>query len=70
MYMLHCRLPVHQGGVIPCPRFAHQLVYDAHQDTYYIFGGKSQADSSKLHQSTMRLDDLWTMKVRRQCLDI
>ena len=53
-----------QGGVLPSPRFAYQLAYDPQHDTYYMFGGKSQADSNKVHQSTMRLDDLWTMKVR------
>ncbi len=52
--------------MIPSPRFAFQLAYDAHHDTYYMFGGKSQADSGKVHQSTMRLDDLWTMKVRSE----
>lgn len=70
LYYCVCRLPVQQGGALPCPRVAHQLVYDAHQDTYYMFGGKSQADSTKVHASTMRLDDLWTLKVSTQYLSI
>jgi hypothetical protein len=45
----------------PCPRFAHQMVYDSHTRSHYIFGGNpgDHLDTSK------RLDDFWELKLRK-----
>jgi hypothetical protein len=44
---------------LPCPRFAHQMVYDKKTKIHYIFGGNpgDHIDSSK------RLDDFWELKL-------
>lgn len=59
---LGTRLSVKQHGAGPCPRFAHQVAYDVKTKTIYMFGGHP-GDSGKAHHTSMRLDDLWTMKV-------
>jgi hypothetical protein len=50
-----------EGGLFPCPRFAHQMVYDSITKTQYIFGGNpgDQLDSSK------RLNDFWELKLSK-----
>lgn len=44
---------------VPCPRFAHQMVYDPTSKSQYIFGGNpgDNLDSSK------RLDDFWKLEL-------
>ena len=44
----------------PCPRFAHQLVYDDTRKIHYLFGG----NHGKSGVPKMRLDDFWSLKVR------
>ncbi|XP_039276619.1 muskelin [Nilaparvata lugens] len=45
----------------PCPRFAHQLVYDHVNKVHYLFGGNpGKASSPKL-----RLDDFWRLTLYR-----
>ncbi|RWS30108.1 muskelin-like protein [Leptotrombidium deliense] len=44
----------------PCPRFAHQLVYDNIKKVHYLFGG----NPGRTHLPKVRLDDFWTLKVR------
>ncbi|KAJ3377243.1 Muskelin 1, intracellular mediator containing kelch motif, partial [Entophlyctis sp. JEL0112] len=45
----------------PCPRFAHQLVYDHVRKCQYLFGG-NPGDSTNLN---LRLDDLWELRLIR-----
>ncbi|XP_048579219.1 muskelin isoform X2 [Nematostella vectensis] len=51
-------------NVEPCPRFAHQLVYDDSQKVHYLFGGNPGTSSPKL-----RLDDFWSLKLSRPSKD-
>lgn len=48
-------------NVEPCPRFAHQLVYDDIHKVHYLFGG----NPGKSSIPKMRLDDFWSLKVIR-----
>ncbi|KAI8984520.1 Muskelin N-terminus-domain-containing protein [Mycotypha africana] len=43
----------------PCPRFAHQMVYDPMEKTHYIFGG----NPSDFMDCTRRLNDFWKLKL-------
>ncbi|KAI9353852.1 Muskelin N-terminus-domain-containing protein [Obelidium mucronatum] len=45
----------------PCPRFAHQLVYDSVRRVQYMFGG-NPGDPTNLN---LRLDDLWELHLLR-----
>ncbi|KAJ3006031.1 UNVERIFIED_CONTAM: Muskelin 1, intracellular mediator containing kelch motif, partial [Siphonaria sp. JEL0065] len=45
----------------PCPRFAHQLVYDSVKRVQYLFGG-NPGDSSNMN---LRLDDFWELHLLR-----
>ncbi|GIZ04438.1 muskelin [Caerostris extrusa] len=45
----------------PCPRFAHQLVYDHIRKIHYLFGG----NPGKSHSPKMRLDDFWSLHLYR-----
>ncbi|RWS09436.1 muskelin-like protein [Dinothrombium tinctorium] len=45
----------------PCPRFAHQLVYDNIKKIHYLFGG----NPGRSHLPKVRLDDFWTLKLTR-----
>lgn len=45
----------------PCPRFAHQLVYDHVKKVHYLFGG----NPGKCSLPKMRLDDFWSLKLCR-----
>lgn len=47
----------------PCPRFAHQLVYDHVKRVHYLFGGNPGPTRSHLKNKKIRLDDFWTLKV-------
>lgn len=47
-------------NVEPCPRFAHQLVYDDIHKVHYLFGG----NPGKASIPKMRLDDFWSLKVQ------
>ncbi|KAI7900702.1 Muskelin N-terminus-domain-containing protein [Cokeromyces recurvatus] len=43
----------------PCPRFAHQMVYDSLTKRHYIFGGNPGGEN---HPS-QRLDDFWELRL-------
>lgn len=43
----------------PCPRFAHQLVYDHINKIHYLFGG----NPGRLVNPKLRLDDFWQLKL-------
>uniref|UniRef100_H2ZEN2 F5/8 type C domain-containing protein n=1 Tax=Ciona savignyi TaxID=51511 RepID=H2ZEN2_CIOSA len=45
----------------PCPRYAHQLVYDHTQQVHYMFGG----NPGKTSQPKLRLNDFWSLKLTR-----
>uniref|UniRef100_T1J0F1 Muskelin N-terminal domain-containing protein n=1 Tax=Strigamia maritima TaxID=126957 RepID=T1J0F1_STRMM len=47
--------------VEPCPRFAHQLVYDHIRKVHYLFGG----NPGKASLPKMRLDDFWSLQLCR-----
>lgn len=52
------------GSEEPCPRYAHQLVYDRPAGTHYLFGGNPGEGSA-----VMRLDDLWSLTLHRPSAD-
>ncbi|XP_017485402.1 PREDICTED: muskelin isoform X1 [Rhagoletis zephyria] len=45
----------------PCPRYAHQLVYDDVAKLHYLFGG----NPGKSARPQMRLDDFWTLELEK-----
>ncbi|XP_014296993.1 muskelin [Microplitis demolitor] len=45
----------------PCPRFAHQLVYDNVKKVHYLFGG----NPGRTYFPKLRLDDFWQLKLCR-----
>jgi hypothetical protein len=45
----------------PCPRFAHQLVYDHINKVQYLFGG----NPGDIKDITKRLDDFWELRLHR-----
>ncbi|KAI8078641.1 Muskelin N-terminus-domain-containing protein [Halteromyces radiatus] len=47
--------------VEPCPRFAHQMVYDQSTNTQYIFGG----NPGDRECANKRLDDFWQLRLVR-----
>eukprot|EP01137_Pigoraptor_chileana_P006051 Opistho-2@49948 len=48
-------------NVEPCPRFAHQLVYDHKNKVHYLFGG----NPGEMGNPKMRLDDFWALRLER-----
>ncbi|CAB4006393.1 muskelin isoform X2 [Paramuricea clavata] len=51
-------------SIEPCPRFAHQLVYDYVNKVHYLFGG----NPGKSGSPKMRLDDFWSLKLTKPLL--
>uniref|UniRef100_A0A8D9A7M5 Muskelin n=1 Tax=Cacopsylla melanoneura TaxID=428564 RepID=A0A8D9A7M5_9HEMI len=51
--------------VEPCPRFAHQLVYDSVNKVHYLFGG----NPGKACSPRLRLDDFWCLSLCRPTRD-
>lgn len=45
----------------PCPRYAHQLVYDWSTKVHYLFGG----NPGKNTRPALRLDDFWILHLIR-----
>ncbi|KAI9473714.1 MAG: Muskelin N-terminus-domain-containing protein [Benjaminiella poitrasii] len=45
----------------PCPRFAHQMVYDSVTKRHYVFGGNPGGEN----HSTIRLGDFWELKLTK-----
>lgn len=43
----------------PCPRFAHQLVYDHINKIHYLFGG----NPGRIVNPKLRLDDFWKLQL-------
>jgi len=49
--------------VEPCPRFAHQFVYNPKTQEHFLFGGNP--GESAASPSPKRLDDFWNLKLKR-----
>jgi muskelin len=47
--------------VEPCPRYAHQMVYDTVDHIHYLFGGNPGEPTNP----NLRLDDFWSLKLSR-----
>ena len=47
----------------PVPRCANSFVYDRLQHVFYMFGGNPGSDVQTKSNSSMRLDDLWKLRV-------
>ncbi|KAK7582298.1 hypothetical protein V9T40_013743 [Parthenolecanium corni] len=45
----------------PCPRFAHQLVYDEKKKVHFLFGG----NPGRMCLPKVRLDDFWSLQLCR-----
>ncbi|XP_062544151.1 muskelin isoform X2 [Armigeres subalbatus] len=43
----------------PCPRYAHQIVYDATNQVHFLFGGNPGMNSH------LRLDDFWMLRLEK-----
>ena len=50
----------------PCPRYAHQLVYDSTNRVHYLFGGNPGRNTTP----DIRLDDLWVLYLNKYVLKI
>ncbi|XP_078047275.1 muskelin 1 [Augochlora pura] len=46
---------------VPCPRFAHQLVYDHVKKVHFLFGGNPGRSCVR----NLRLNDFWQLKLRK-----
>ena len=47
----------------PVGRSAHSFVFDATNDTFYLFGGNPASDGNIKRNISMRLDDMWRLRV-------
>lgn len=45
----------------PCPRYAHQLVYDDNAKLHYLFGGNPGRSAAP----QLRLDDFWILQLEK-----
>jgi len=52
---------IRMSNTEPCPRFAHQLVYDHNSKIHYMFGG----NPGDVNYARDRLDDFWELKLKR-----
>lgn len=50
-----------QSPSSPCPRYAHQLVFDPESKVHYLFGG----NPGITWKSNFRLDDFWCLYMRK-----
>lgn len=58
----HCYSKVQQNACSePCPRYAHQLVYDWINKIHYLFGGNPGRNNSP----ELRLDDFWLLYLKK-----
>ncbi|KAH8299381.1 hypothetical protein KR044_000853 [Drosophila immigrans] len=49
------------GCLEPCPRYAHQMVYDELAKTHYLFGG----NPGIFQYQQLRLDDFWLLNLEK-----
>lgn len=57
----HCYSKMQSMWVEPCPRYAHQLVYDWINKVHYLFGGNPGRNTSP----ELRLDDFWLLYLKK-----
>lgn len=50
-----------QSPSSPCPRYAHQLLFDPESKVHYLFGG----NPGITWKSNLRLDDFWSLTLRK-----
>lgn len=63
----HCYSKVQQNACSePCPRYAHQLVYDWINKIHYLFGGNPGRNNSP----ELRLDDFWLLHLKKYVSNI
>ncbi|KAJ6644311.1 Muskelin [Pseudolycoriella hygida] len=56
---LQCLTKLDRSCTEPCPRFAHQLIYDVNSKIHFLFGGNPGNNSV----SKRRLDDFWLLRL-------
>jgi len=54
----------------PCPRYAHEVVYDTKSKQVYLFGGNTSSDDAELmdeanNNGIKKMNDFWRMEVCR-----
>lgn len=57
----HCYSKVQNACTEPCPRYAHQLVYDWINKVHYLFGGNPGRNKTP----ELRLDDFWLLYLKK-----
>lgn len=57
----HCYTKAQVTCSEPCPRYAHQLVYDWNNRIHYLFGGNPGRNTSP----QLRLDDFWVLHLEK-----
>ncbi|XP_055319183.1 muskelin isoform X1 [Sitodiplosis mosellana] len=57
----HCYSKVQSACSEPCPRYAHQLVYDWINKVHYLFGGNPGRNTTP----ELRLDDFWLLYLKK-----
>nr|XP_029713847.1 muskelin isoform X1 [Aedes albopictus] len=55
----NCYLKSQHACSEPCPRYAHQIVYDAVNQVHFLFGGNPGMNSH------VRLDDFWMLRLEK-----
>lgn len=55
----HCYSKLQTACSEPCPRYAHQLVYDWVNKVHYLFGGSPDRNTK------LRLDDFWLLYLKK-----
>uniref|UniRef100_A0A8D8HNA7 Muskelin n=2 Tax=Culex pipiens TaxID=7175 RepID=A0A8D8HNA7_CULPI len=59
----NCYLKNQNACPEPCPRYAHQIVYDAARQVHFLFGGNPGMNSH------FRLDDFWMLRLEKPTRD-
>lgn len=59
----NCYLKSQNACPEPCPRYAHQIVYDAARQVHFLFGGNPGMNSH------FRLDDFWMLRLEKPTRD-
>ncbi|XP_058830933.1 muskelin isoform X1 [Topomyia yanbarensis] len=59
----NCYLKNQNACPEPCPRYAHQIVYDAANQVHFLFGGNPGMNSH------FRLDDFWMLRLEKPTRD-
>lgn len=57
----HCYSKIQSACTEPCPRYAHQLVYDWINKIHYLFGGNPGRNTTP----ELRLDDFWLLYLKK-----